>query len=154
MVFNKGKPQGSIVWINKGGQTQKRATDGDKLKWKKAQKKETKNIISEIIKSNIPALKPLRTKSVCLPVSASSITWRNQLYIENKRTDKGKRKKPEGHLQATFQEPIIESSNEAKDNEVQIGQALTLKTRGYERCNCLGKRSRRIEFIKKKETNI
>jgi len=42
MVFNNGKPQISNGWIPLGGHTPPMATEGDKLKWKKAQKKAKK----------------------------------------------------------------------------------------------------------------
>lgn len=53
-VFKSGIPQGSSVSIPKGGQIQPISTDGDKLEWKNAQKKEKKNITSETINKAIP----------------------------------------------------------------------------------------------------
>ena len=53
-VFNNGKDQGEIVTIPYGGQTPPIHILGDKLKWKNAQKKEKKNIISDIMNNNIP----------------------------------------------------------------------------------------------------
>ena len=50
-------PHGLIIKIPLGGQIQNKKTDGDKLKWKKAQKKEIKNITSETINKNIPKRK-------------------------------------------------------------------------------------------------
>jgi len=47
-----------------GGHTQPIATEGDKLAWKKAQKKAKKNITSETINNPIPNRKPLRTACV------------------------------------------------------------------------------------------
>ena len=41
-------------WILLGGQTQPNAIEGDKLKWKNAQKKAKKNIISDTINKAIP----------------------------------------------------------------------------------------------------
>jgi len=46
---------------------------GAKLEWKKAQKKEKKNITSETINNNIPIFKPFCTFCVCLPWKVDSI---------------------------------------------------------------------------------
>ena len=55
IVFHKGKPKASTKFINKGGHTSPRYILGDKLVWKKAQKKLKKNIISDVINKIIPA---------------------------------------------------------------------------------------------------
>jgi hypothetical protein len=57
-VFSKGRAQGSIGDIPAGGQTQPIPTEGLRLQWKKAQKKEKKNITSEVINSIIPSFMP------------------------------------------------------------------------------------------------
>jgi len=53
-VLIKGNPIISKGWILNGGQTQPKAIDGDKLKWKKPQKNAKKNITSETINNAIP----------------------------------------------------------------------------------------------------
>lgn len=60
-VFTKGNPQTSNGCIPFGGQTQPIKMEGDKLKWKNAQKKAKKNKISEIINNIIPNRKPFCT---------------------------------------------------------------------------------------------
>lgn len=54
IVFNKGISQGLKGWIPNGGQSCPISILGAKEEWKKAQKKEKKNKISEIIKRIIP----------------------------------------------------------------------------------------------------
>jgi hypothetical protein len=53
-VFKNGSSKGFNTSIPFGGQTQPIETAGDRLEWKKAQKKPTKNIISETIKRITP----------------------------------------------------------------------------------------------------
>ena len=76
-VFTKGKPQISKGCIPLGGHTQPTATEGDRLAWKKAQKKAKKNIISETIKRIIPYRNPRRTEMVWYPRPDSQTTVRN-----------------------------------------------------------------------------
>ena len=78
-VLSKGKPQISIGWIPFGGQIIPNEIDGDKLKWKKPQKKAKKNIISEMINKAIPYLNPVLTTFVWCPCPDSLITVINQL---------------------------------------------------------------------------
>lgn len=79
-VFNKGKPQGSRGIIPFGGQTPPISIDGVNIPWKKAQKNEKKNIISEVINKHIPKQIPLWTFFVWYPSKvASSIISRNHL---------------------------------------------------------------------------
>lgn len=54
----------SKACILSGGQIPPIAMEGDKLTWKKAQKKAKKNITSETMKKIIPYFKPLRTEMV------------------------------------------------------------------------------------------
>lgn len=61
IVFNKGTENGSNASIPTGGQHRPTSTAGDKLLWKKPQKKETKNKISEIINIINPIFKPQTT---------------------------------------------------------------------------------------------
>jgi hypothetical protein len=53
-VFKKGSSKGFNTSIPLGGQTQPIDTAGDRLEWKKAQKKPTKNITSETINKITP----------------------------------------------------------------------------------------------------
>jgi hypothetical protein len=53
-VFNRGKAIASKTWMSLGGQVIPINTPGERLKWKNAQKNAKKNIISEVINSNIP----------------------------------------------------------------------------------------------------
>jgi hypothetical protein len=53
-VFRSGTSQGLNTFISKGGQTLPISTVGAKLEWKKAQKKEKKNITSEVINNTTP----------------------------------------------------------------------------------------------------
>ncbi len=77
-------------WMPFGGHTQPIAIDGDKLRWKKAQKKsKKKNITSETMKNSIPNFKPLRTAFVWWPWPDSITIWINQVsktYCEEKQT--------------------------------------------------------------------
>lgn len=67
IVLSKGIWNGlnGIIFI--GGHMVPISIFGAKLLWKKAQKKEIKKKISEIIKRIIPQRNPLETKIVCLP---------------------------------------------------------------------------------------
>lgn len=60
---------------------------GDKLLWKKAQKKDKKKNTSEIINKIIPQRKPFDTRIVCLPWNVPSRqTSRHHWYIVIKVT--------------------------------------------------------------------
>ena len=61
IVFIKGTFQGLNASTPKGGQEQPSSTFGDRLLWKKAQKKDKKNITSDVINSNIPQRRPAST---------------------------------------------------------------------------------------------
>ena len=78
IVFTKGKPQTSKDWILLGGHIPPTAIEGDKLRWKKAQKKAKKNMISETIKRTIPKRNPWRTGMVWYPQPDSETTVLNQ----------------------------------------------------------------------------
>jgi len=67
IVFIRGTLKGSKAVTPLGGQRQPNSTLGDKLLWKKAQKKDMKNITSETIKSIMPHRKPVSTIKVCNP---------------------------------------------------------------------------------------
>ena len=84
-VFTRGKPQTSKDWILFGGQTPPIAIDGERLTWKKAQKKAKKNIISETINNTIPYRNPCLTVNVWCPCPDSITTVINQ---ENKTVEK------------------------------------------------------------------
>jgi len=62
-----------------GGHTVPIAIEGDKLKWKKPQKKAKKNITSETINNAIPYLSPVLTTFVWCPCPDSLTTVINQL---------------------------------------------------------------------------
>ena len=66
-VFIRGTPKGLKLFTPIGGHWQPSSIFGDKLLWKKAQKKEKKNITSEIINRTIPHRKPKTTASVWRP---------------------------------------------------------------------------------------
>jgi len=85
IVLTRGKPQTSKDWMLFGGQIPPIAIDGDKLTWKKAQKKAKKNIISETIKRIIPKRSPWRTANVWYPWLDSETTVKNQAnnIVEN-----------------------------------------------------------------------
>jgi hypothetical protein len=53
-VLRNGSSKGFKTSIPLGGQTQPMETAGERLEWKKAQKKPTKNMISETIKRITP----------------------------------------------------------------------------------------------------
>lgn len=81
-VFRRGTPQGCIGVIPEGGQVTPISGVGDKALWKKAQKKEKKNIISDKIKSMKPIFIPRTTFVVCIPKNvASRITSRHHRII-------------------------------------------------------------------------
>ena len=81
-VLVKGIPDVWIVCIASGGHTPPKLKTGDKLEWKKAQKKAKKNMISETINKIIPNLKPRCTEIVCCSSNvASLIMSRHQVYI-------------------------------------------------------------------------
>lgn len=81
-VFNSGTPQGWIGVIPVGGQVIPISAVGDSALWKKAQKKEKKNMISDNINRTNPILSPRATCEVCIPKKvASRITSRHQSII-------------------------------------------------------------------------
>ena len=67
IVFNKGIWKGLKGIIPFGGQAIPISTAGDKLLWKKAQKKEKKNNTSDTINKIIPHRSPATTILVCKP---------------------------------------------------------------------------------------
>jgi hypothetical protein len=72
MVFNRGILIGLNELISRGGQFCPSSTVGEILLWKKAQKKETKNKISEVMNKIIPVLRPFITCLECSPCSEAS----------------------------------------------------------------------------------
>lgn len=80
-VFKKGNSKGLMTSTPLGGQIQPIETAGDRLEWKKAQKKPKKNIISEKINKTTPYLKPCCTLRVWCPSKVASVTISvNQRY--------------------------------------------------------------------------
>ena len=67
IVFIRGTLKGSKASIPIGGHRQPSSTLGDRLLWKKAQKKDIKNMTSEVIKNIIPQRSPISTILVCNP---------------------------------------------------------------------------------------
>lgn len=57
-VFSNGRPKTSICLKYNGGHTLPMNILGDRALWKKAQKNEKKNIISDIKKSKNPKIRP------------------------------------------------------------------------------------------------
>lgn len=93
IVLNKGNSKAGIVTIPKGGQVQKIQIDGARLEWKKAQKKEAKNIISETINNKKANKIAFCTNIVCC-VWLSTIISENQNHKQAKnKLNKKKRKK-------------------------------------------------------------
>lgn len=84
-VFRSGIEKGSKAFIPVGGQLTPISIEGDKLLWKKAQKKEKKNKISETINNINPSFKPYRTEEVWNPSIFDSV-WIsvNHIPINNK----------------------------------------------------------------------
>jgi len=64
IVFIKGTFQGLKASTPIGGHEHPNSMLGESLLWKKAQKKEKKNITSEVIKSSMPQRNPISTISV------------------------------------------------------------------------------------------
>ena len=67
IVLSSGTENGLKGWIPAGGHCEPISTFGDNLLWKKAQKNEEKNIISEIINRTIPQRIPVSTIFVWSP---------------------------------------------------------------------------------------
>lgn len=67
IVFISGTFHGLNASTPKGGHEHPSSILGERLLWKKAQKKEKKNITSDVIKSIIPQRRPISTISVCKP---------------------------------------------------------------------------------------
>ena len=73
-VFNNGTEKGFKGSIPAGGQHTPISTEGDKLLWKKAQKKEKKNSTSETINNKNPIFKPMTTILLWYPWNVDSLT--------------------------------------------------------------------------------
>lgn len=67
IVFIKGTLNGSKESTPIGGHKHPNSTLGDRLLWKNAQKKDIKNITSEVINNIIPQRSPISTILVCKP---------------------------------------------------------------------------------------
>lgn len=84
-VFNNGTENGFKGSIPTGGHITPNSTEGDKLLWKKAQKKLKKNKTSDNINNKNPIFKPVTADLVWNPWNvASLITSLNQAIIHNK----------------------------------------------------------------------
>lgn len=73
-VLSSGTPQGFIVLIPVGGHVIPISAVGARALWKKAQKNEKKNIISDTINKIKPIFKPRTTYVVCIPKNVASRT--------------------------------------------------------------------------------
>jgi len=86
IVFNNGTWNGLNTLIPKGGQIEPISIFGDKLLWKKAQKKLKKKKISETINKAIPQRKPSSTIDVCKPwIVPSRLISRHHWIITNNK---------------------------------------------------------------------
>lgn len=88
-VFNSGTPNGLNTFTPCGGQTLPISQEGDKLLWKKAQKKDKKKKTSEQINKIIPHRKPSSTSNEWTPNLHPSLTtsfhhW--ALILSNNKT--------------------------------------------------------------------
>lgn len=72
IVFHKGNPHALIVDIPIGGHTHPIPMLGDKIQWKKPQKKLKKNITSDAINKHIPKRIPSWTLEVWWPSKVAS----------------------------------------------------------------------------------
>ena len=73
-VFKRGTPNGFNAWTPLGGHITPISIEGDKLLWKKAQKKEKKNKISDTMKRINPIFKPFTVATVWKPKNVLSLT--------------------------------------------------------------------------------
>lgn len=88
-VFNKGTEKGFKAFIPIGGHITPISIEGDKLLWKKAQKKLKKNNTSETINNKKPSFKPATAVLVWWPwYVPSRITSFNQAAIQDAITIK------------------------------------------------------------------
>jgi len=122
IVLRRGTWVALNVEIPRGGQIRPSSHEGERLLWKNAQKKEKKNITSEIIKRIIPQRNPFITWSVCKP-------W-NVLSRETSRHHWNKVQIKVKHLiRIRLKEVVINHSerpetNERTVNEAKIGHGL------------------------------
>lgn len=73
-VLSNGTPHGLKGFILFGGHTDPISTVGDKLEWKKAQKRAGRNITSETMNKIIPERRPCCTVLVWKPLNVASLT--------------------------------------------------------------------------------
>ena len=73
-VFKRGTPKGFKACTPLGGHITPISIEGDKLLWKKAQKKEKKNKTSDTINSIKPIFRPLTVATVWKPKNVLSLT--------------------------------------------------------------------------------
>jgi len=121
-VFNKGMFIGLKGITLRGGQICPNSKVGEILLWKKAQKKEKKNRISDKIKSNIPICKPTVTCKLWLPcLEVSEKTSRHQRKEINKII-KNEAIRVVATLALT--QKTTELTKNKAENEAKIGQGL------------------------------
>lgn len=83
-VFKSGSWKGFKAETPTGGHEQPSSAVGDSLLWKKAQKKDTKNITSEIINKIIPIFSPVVTATVWNPKTVPSRTTSRHHWNEQR----------------------------------------------------------------------
>lgn len=83
-VFKRGSWNGFKAETPTGGHVHPSSAVGDNLLWKKAQKKETKNITSETINKIIPSFNPVVTALVWKPKTVPSRTTSRHHWKEHK----------------------------------------------------------------------
>lgn len=86
-VLNNGTENGFKGSIPLGGHIIPISTEGDKLLWKKAQKKDTKNRISDTINKTKPIFKPSTVALVWKPWKVDSLTTSLNHRNKHKLTD-------------------------------------------------------------------
>ena len=122
IVFNKGTLIGLKEWIELGGQDWPSSTVGEILLWKKAQKKETKNKISDAINKTIPVFKPFITRFEWFPWDVPS-RWTSR-HQEKATKSIIINDKPKNFIETLF---IITKPDKTKQKapfEAKIGQGL------------------------------
>lgn len=93
-VFKRGTEKGLSGSIPKGGHTTPISIEGDKLLWKKAQKKEKKNRISDIINNKKPIFNPFTVILVWNPWKVDSLTTslthiiKQEITVNNPKNNK------------------------------------------------------------------
>lgn len=122
MVFNRGTLIGLNLLIETGGQDCPSSTLGLREKAKNLQKKDKKNIISEVINKIIPIFKPFKTSLKCSPCKFTSrlTSFHHENAIKNVIIFRVKNKKEKLVYNCSFK---IRAKNNAEIEQV-MGQGL------------------------------